>query len=167
VLVWKNLGGVCFPAIACCLRFGSPPADGSCLVRSDMIATGFPRYKSRHGRGTDFDHHGLGAATLATECVAVNQMSPLELVQMSLATIPDAMLYNLADHSSGIVPGNRTSHLALPPPDRPRQSEPVERTSGGNSLPGTYYTGEQRAFKSSPASERRESNAAKGGTPRK
>jgi hypothetical protein len=116
-----------------------------------MIATGFPRYKSRHGRGTDFDHHGLGAATLATECVAVNQMSPLELVQMSLATIPDAMLYNLADHSSGIVPGNRTSHLALPPPDRPRQSEPVERTSGGNSLPGTYYTGEQRAKAPLPA----------------
>jgi hypothetical protein len=62
-----------------------------------MTATGFPRYKSCHGRGADFNHHRLGAATLATECVAVNQTSPLELVQMSLATIPaDAMLYKLA-----------------------------------------------------------------------
>jgi hypothetical protein len=64
------------PQVAC-LSFGSPPAHATCLVQSfDVAATAFPRYKIRHGCGADFDRHGLGAATLAVESLAVNQTSP-------------------------------------------------------------------------------------------
>ena len=84
VLVTKLLGGVCFAATDACLKFGSPPAEGSCLVQSlEVASTTFLRYKIRHSRGGDFDRHNLGAATLATECVAVIQTSPY--LDMNLA----------------------------------------------------------------------------------
>ena len=83
VLVTKLLGGVCFAATDACLKFGSPSAYGSCGLVFVCARHTFPCYKIRHSRGGDFDRHNLGAATLATECVAVIQTSPY--LDMNLA----------------------------------------------------------------------------------
>lgn len=162
MLVWKNLGGVCFPAIACCLRFGSPPADGSCLVRSDMIATGFPRYKSRHGRGTDFDHHGH---TRRGMCGCEPNV-PLRARSNEPSNHSRCNVIQL----SRSLQRNRSREPNEPFGSASTRSSAPIRTSGEDQRRqqfARHLLYRRAARQSSPASERRESNAAKGGTPRK
>lgn len=72
--------GCRFPLQPVSLKCGGPQTEGCCLVqRLDHVAQpqSFPVEKYATDMAPISTNHSLGAITLATKCVAVNQTCPL------------------------------------------------------------------------------------------